>query len=181
MQLFRSTASSLQISWQGHVRNTLFHFCQLPPVNDIGVRLVEHDEKLKSLDFESQNMKADIEKLQHEKELLAAKLDDIENRNRRNNLVFFGMPEMDKEDCTVSMKDMLTNFVGVDPSALDHIDRCHRTPIFRSPTLSQEDKPRIIHMVFSSFTSSLDMRKKKMVAFKKLQREGKNPSFHTRI
>ena len=177
-------------------------------LDDIGVRLVEHDEKLKSLDFESQNMKADIEKLQHEKELLAAKLDDIENRNRRNNLVFFGMPEMDKEDCTVSTKDMLTNFVGVDPSVLDHIDRCHRTPTFRSPTLSQEDKPRIIHMAFSSFTSRetvrkacvakfkledykgkkifvsedfskrvLDMRKKKMVAFKKLQREGKKPFF----
>ena len=32
LQLFRTTASSLQISWQGHVRNTLFHFCQLPPV-----------------------------------------------------------------------------------------------------------------------------------------------------
>ena len=33
LQLLRPTASSLQISWQGHVRNTLFHFCQLPPVN----------------------------------------------------------------------------------------------------------------------------------------------------
>ena len=33
LQLFRPTASSLWISWQGHVRNTLFHFCQLPPVN----------------------------------------------------------------------------------------------------------------------------------------------------
>ena len=29
LQLFRSTASSLWILWQGHVRNTLFHFCQL--------------------------------------------------------------------------------------------------------------------------------------------------------
>ena len=32
MQLFRPTASSLKNLWQGHVRNTLFHFCQLPPV-----------------------------------------------------------------------------------------------------------------------------------------------------
>ena len=32
LQHFRPTASSLLISWQGHVRNTLFHFCQLPPV-----------------------------------------------------------------------------------------------------------------------------------------------------
>ena len=33
LQLLRPTASSLYILWQGHVRNTLFHFCQLPPVN----------------------------------------------------------------------------------------------------------------------------------------------------
>ena len=33
LQLFRSTASSLSILWQGHVRNTLFHFCQLWAVN----------------------------------------------------------------------------------------------------------------------------------------------------
>ena len=32
LQLFRTTASTLYILWQGHVRNTLFHFCQLPPV-----------------------------------------------------------------------------------------------------------------------------------------------------
>ena len=29
LQLFKSTASSLQISLEGHVENTLFHFCQL--------------------------------------------------------------------------------------------------------------------------------------------------------
>ena len=32
LQLLRPTASYLKILWQGHVRNTLFHFCQLPPV-----------------------------------------------------------------------------------------------------------------------------------------------------
>ena len=37
LQLFRTTASSLYISWQGHIRNTLFHFCQLPPVKDVCV------------------------------------------------------------------------------------------------------------------------------------------------
>ena len=29
LQLFRPTASSLLMVWQWHVRNTLFHFCQL--------------------------------------------------------------------------------------------------------------------------------------------------------
>ena len=33
LQLFRPTASSLQVLWPGHVRNTLFHFCQLWAVN----------------------------------------------------------------------------------------------------------------------------------------------------
>ena len=33
LQLFRPTASSLSILWQGHVRNTLFHFCPLWAVN----------------------------------------------------------------------------------------------------------------------------------------------------
>ena len=32
LQLFRPTASSLSMLWQGHVRNTLFHFCQLRAV-----------------------------------------------------------------------------------------------------------------------------------------------------
>ena len=40
LQLFRPTASSLQISWQGHVRNTLFHFCQLPPVNTVNIQMI---------------------------------------------------------------------------------------------------------------------------------------------
>ena len=33
LQIFRPTASSLNILWQGHVSNTLFHFCQLWAVN----------------------------------------------------------------------------------------------------------------------------------------------------
>ena len=39
LQLFRPTASSLSILWQGHVRNTLFHFCQLWAVNQIRIRI----------------------------------------------------------------------------------------------------------------------------------------------
>ena len=44
LQLFRPTASSLEISRQGHVRNTLFHFCQLPPVNRVFMNTAGRDE-----------------------------------------------------------------------------------------------------------------------------------------
>ena len=39
LQLFRPTASSLLILWQGHARNTLFHFCQSWAVKAILERL----------------------------------------------------------------------------------------------------------------------------------------------
>ena len=37
LQLFRPTASTLYILWQGHVRNTFFHFCQLWVVKGCGM------------------------------------------------------------------------------------------------------------------------------------------------
>ena len=43
LQLFRPTASALYILWQGHIRNTLFHFCQLWAVNHIYIRYVSHN------------------------------------------------------------------------------------------------------------------------------------------
>ena len=33
LEIDRPTASSLQIVWEGHVRNLLFHFQQLKPLN----------------------------------------------------------------------------------------------------------------------------------------------------
>ena len=35
MEVFRQTASTLWISWQWHVRNVLFHFCQLSAFKSI--------------------------------------------------------------------------------------------------------------------------------------------------
>ena len=177
-------------------------------LDDIGHRLVEQEEKLKALEFDSHTARADIEKLKQEKDDLAAKLDDLENRSRRSNLVFFGIPETEgREDCKESMKDLLKNFVGLDPAVLNNIDRCHRTPTFRRGN-DEQSKPRIIHMAFSSYGSRdtvrkaciekfkaeeykgkkiyvgedfsrrvLEMRKKKMETFKKIQREGKKPFF----
>ena len=40
LQLFRPTASSLSILWQGHVRNTLFQFCQLWAINSNIVTII---------------------------------------------------------------------------------------------------------------------------------------------
>ena len=48
LQLFRPTASSLQVLWQGHVRNTLFHFCQLWAVNNSTVNTLDSRSQIEN-------------------------------------------------------------------------------------------------------------------------------------
>ena len=150
-------------------------------------------------------IKFDIQLLKEEKDQLWEKLDDLENRGRRNNLVFFKVPETDDENALNTVKDILNNFVGMDDQ-VDTIERCHRTPTFKSPN---NPHPRPIHVAFNSHqirekvrkacitklkTQALykgskifvaedfskrvqQMRKAKMPHFKRLQQEGKRPFF----
>ena len=151
-------------------------------------------------------MKNDVKSLQKENNDLKAKIDDIENRSRRSNLVFYGIPEHKegREDCFKTMNELLQGFVGIDINP-EHIDRCHRTPTHRTP---DQSKPRMIHVAFSSFQTReivrkaciqkfkdnlLDgrkayvsedfsrrvqlLRKAKMADFKRLQEQGKKPFY----
>ena len=91
-------------------------------LDDIVVRLVEHDEKLKSLSpFKVTKYESWDRETATWKRASCSKAGWHWKQKLRNNLVFFGMPEIDKKDCTVSVKDMSTNFIGVDPSVMDHI------------------------------------------------------------
>ena len=56
------------------------------------------------------------------------KIDDLENRSRRNNLIFFNIPEgreQNQFDCLEFMTDFLAEFVGVEDDFI--IKRPHRT------------------------------------------------------
>ena len=46
LQLVRPTASSVSILWQGHVRNTLFHFWQLWAIKFIGTHFYHNQNKI---------------------------------------------------------------------------------------------------------------------------------------
>ena len=138
---------------------------------------------------------------------MTAKIDDLENRSRRNNLVFHGLPEVHKENCQEVINDLLTRFVGLAPDKFQ-IERCHRTP--SNPTARAENGrgPRIIHVAFASYMEKevvrkacvnkfksekykesklfvsddfskrvLSMRKDKIDTFKRLKTEGKRPFF----
>ena len=104
-----------------------------------------------------------VKKLKLEKTHLVSKIDDLENRGRRNNLnlIFHGVPEQaqgsgSREDVAFVLQEVLQNFDGL--SASDYkIDRCHCTPTvppIRPPgqASDQDLKPRMIHACFTSFS-----------------------------
>ena len=130
-------------------------------------KIQEHEEKLKSHEFDILQAKEEITQLKQENEKLAQKIDDIENRSRRNNLVFFGLPEAKddprKEDCHKTIKKFL-RFAGVEEGDIEKIERCHRTPTHPIPVGSRVSSstpapPRRVHVAFSSFPVKEKIRK----------------------
>ena len=58
-------------------------------------------------------------------DLLAYKSIDIEARQRRNNLLFLGIPEVRNEDCLIVISEFLGDKLGLDADAIT-IQRAHR-------------------------------------------------------
>ena len=56
-------------------------------------KLREQDEKIDGLYFDMNAMKESIKKLEDMNKILDDKLDNLENRGHRNNLVLYGVPE----------------------------------------------------------------------------------------
>ncbi|XP_041472225.1 uncharacterized protein LOC121421548 [Lytechinus variegatus] len=128
-------------------------------LSDISLKVSDHDERVKSIEFDMGSLKDSVKQLEKEKEVLIAKLDDLENRGRRKNIVLFGIPEhpnQDHEDCLKTVTDFLQH-ADVSKDDCSQIERCHRTPTYRSETSSRQ--PRRIHIAFSSFTTKERVRK----------------------
>ena len=64
--------------------------------------------------------------------MLAYKSIDSEARQRRNNLVFWGIPESLSEDCLVVLNDFLSNHLNLDPDYI-FIQRVHRIGKLKPP------------------------------------------------
>ena len=139
--------------------------------------------KLENVDYEIKTLQDTMKNLQKENNELINKLDDLENRSRRKNLVIFGIPEAEfdtntkrikREDCNKTIRDFF-QFVS---AAAEKIERCHRTPTQPLRTQGQEGSqpppPRRIHVGFATFTTSKRVRKaclKKLKSTKSLYNE----------
>ncbi|XP_072016548.1 uncharacterized protein [Amphiura filiformis] len=136
-------------------------------LDELTVELKAQFDKINTLEFEQANLKSELKTVREENKSLAQKIDDLENRSRRNNLVFYGIPEkvgLGQENCIDTLSSILRDFVGLNEDDMKTIDRCHRTPSHK--TVGDNTKPRIIHVAFSSFMAKQKVRKECIDKFK---------------
>ena len=147
--------------------------------DEMKLKLADQDEKVTACSIQISELEREVARLKDVSNNLEIKLDDLENRGRRNNLVFYGVPESSgsgKEVCADVLKEVLQDFVGL--SAADFtVDRCHRTPTHRSPPSSaqsqdQSSKPRMIHAQFTSFADKEKVRTACIRKFKTTEFKG---------
>jgi len=93
------------------------------------------------------------------------KIDDLENRSRRNNLVLYNIPEKSENnpnDCVDFMIMLARDFIKINDKDMPKFQRAHRTPT--GPP--RQHKPRPIHMQFATYQEKISFRKAAVAVFK---------------
>ena len=101
--------------------------------------------------------KVDVEFFQHYKDEIDRKIDDLTNRSKRNNLVFWNVPEGDEKEkgCVQFIEDFLENHMKISDVSEILIQKAHRSPLSFNPqkqqlsgSQSKKPSPRPIHVRF---------------------------------
>lgn len=114
-------------------------------------RMAEVEKRMEWLEDADKKMRASLEAnrlaTKAEVEDLRDKLDDLENRSRRNNLRFVGVPEgKESGDMTPFIQKLLAAILDWDDTVQPpEIDRAHRAP---TPRPNPGERPRVILVRF---------------------------------
>lgn len=113
-------------------------------LTDLATRLGDAEARIAFLEDANVALEANPPATRAEVEDLLLKLDDLENRSRRNNLRFIGFPEKcEKSDALTFMRDTIPELLNVEFDGGLEIDRAHRTPGRRKQD-DQRQPPRPI-------------------------------------
>lgn len=135
----------------------------------ISLQVKANEESISACSIQIDEVVGEVKKLKREKEALEFKLDDLENRSRRQNLIFHGLPESPRENTQKLVEDLIRDFVGVKPSPevpTITIERCHRTPTVATSDPKGAKSPRIVHVAFSTYVARELVRKACISKFK---------------
>ena len=132
------------------------------------IKVSEQEDKLSNVQFDVKGLEDKVNMLEKQNNDFLNKLDDLENRSRRKNLVIFGIPEVDskqgkREDCANVVKEFFRS-AGVHADDVAQIERVHRTPTYLPPTSTNQggsaiSSPRRIHVSFNKYNAKERVRK----------------------
>ena len=113
---------------------------------DLKNRMQEMESEQEKIRGSVQQTHVVCDEMRKEMKALSEKVDDLENRNRRSNLVFYGVAEMEREGWSETeriVRDILRSHMDIELHVMD-IDRAHRV----GPT---RGRPRPIVVKFAFY------------------------------
>ena len=90
-------------------------------------------------------------------EALEKEVEDLRNRSRRNNLVFYNIPEKaEGEDCISFIQNFISTHMGLETLCGElEIERAHRTPTKPRSDIDGKQRPRPIHVAFLRYSDKM--------------------------
>ena len=115
--------------------------------SDINARLNEIENKITKTENETTkipSLEKQIAEANHQNEILKSEIDSLkikydelherqlvlDSYNRKDNLVFHGVPFIQNENCGNKLREIMKTYMKIDPNTVDKIGfhRCHRLP-----------------------------------------------------
>ena len=128
--------------------------------NDISTvkgKVAQLEDGLNYTNSELAEMKEKLEKKAEKGKLkdLKHEVVDLRHRSRRNNLVFYNIPEKaEGQDCAAFMKGFINTHMGLEAICGEaEIQRAHRTPT--KVLVNNNKKPRPVHVAFLKYTDKV--------------------------
>lgn len=134
--------------------------CKLNKVEQIQSSIVLDVDKLKermetaNVSIQESEAKLKTKADQSDLDILKSKMDDLENRSKRNNVVVWGVKEGCESDFS-SIEEFIEKELSTNHMQLEEgieVMRAHRTGVKRNSSNSDTPKPRPIHVCLLRYT-----------------------------
>lgn len=138
---------------------------KLDVLEQINGRLLTIENTVGDMERGLNSMTADLQKVKTDLDLkadnatvevLKDEIEELQNRSRRNNLVFYNIPEKaEGGDCISFIQDFIMQHMGLETlCGYVELERAHRTPS-KTPSVAEKGRPRPMHVAFLRYTDKM--------------------------
>lgn len=138
---------------------------KLDVLEQINGRLLTIENTVGDMERGLNSMTADLQKVKTDLDLkadnatvevLKDEIEELQNRSRRNNLVFYNIPEKaEGGDCISFIQDFIMQHMGLETlCGYVELGRAHRTPS-KTPSVAEKGRPRPMHVAFLRYSDKM--------------------------